>query len=641
MRCEELREVHVAEEAHAARRCTIPVRESTPLRFRAHVILAPPADRKLTLRELVLRELPEEVGLILHVVNAAMEFNGIVHATESCVVPRRNSLRTDLTCDCGERIEFHPPVARRIGIRCLPDPVRGDHWCQDLARVLRAHVTNDEWDAEVRRHAMCHGHILSPRTWDIGDCNFQEAAHDVEPTRLEECGRERGVDATGETDYDADRHMADAIEGTIARFDAKGRGVLVTDDGDVLVPFAIPGDTVRVELRGKRRGVWRGVLADISTPSSDRITPRCPYVGRCGGCPWQMIDYPAQLRAKRAFVYHALQGLAVPEVPEVEPSPDTFYFRNRMDYVVGPNGELGLKAPEQWWNVLDLSTCFLLSPEAVEIMSRFRTWMREHDVIPWNNRTHSGFARYLVIREGKRTGERMAMVVTASGELPGREDLIARLQSLTTSILWGINSRITDLSIADQIHVLHGSEVLRERLSILQFEIPPNVFFQTNTLVAEQLVTTVRELATRSPTDLLVDLYCGVGVFSIALAHDAARVIGVESDPEAIAAAQRNAITNGVTNVQFTLALAESWSFPIDPIDVLILDPPRSGLHPRVIQKILALQPERVIYVSCNPTALGRDLQPLLTKYTCDAVRCLDLFPHSPHVETVVRLVRT
>ncbi|MBI4449652.1 23S rRNA (uracil(1939)-C(5))-methyltransferase RlmD [Candidatus Uhrbacteria bacterium] len=430
------------------------------------------------------------------------------------------------------------------------------------------------------------------------------------------------------------------MEVTITKLDAKGRGVAETPRGQVVVPFAIPGDTVRVELRGKRKGVWRGMVVERTADGAGRVAPRCPYVGRCGGCPWQMIDYPQQLQYKRDAVRRALMGLAIPEVPEVIPCPELFYYRNRMDYVVGSSGELGLKASEQWWNVLDLSTCFLLSPEAVAVMSRFRTWMHDHHLSPWNNQTHSGFARYLVIREGKRTGERMVMVVTAPGELPGRDDLITRLQPLATSILWGINPRITDLSIADDVHVLHGSAVLHERIGNLTFEIPPNAFFQTNTTMAERLVETIREFAGLTGTELVVDLYCGVGVFGIALASDAQQVIGVEADPSAIPVAQRNAMANGVTNARFVLAKSESWPFPIDPIDTLIVDPPRAGLHPRVIQKILSLQPHRIIYVSCSPTALARDLKPLLGTYAGDAIRCLDLFPHTPHVETVVRLVR-
>ena len=432
--------------------------------------------------------------------------------------------------------------------------------------------------------------------------------------------------------------ISDDMEVTITSLDAKGHGIAETPRGRVAVPFAIPGDTVRLEIRGKRKGVWHGAIAEHIRASADRIEPRCPYVGRCGGCPWQMVDYSAQLRYKREAVHRALEGLAIPEIPDVTPSPELFHYRNRMDYVVGANGELGLKALGQWWNVLDLSTCFLPSPEAIEVMSRFRAWMLGNHITPWNNQTHSGFARYLVIREGKRTGERMVMVVTAPGELPGREALVAALEPLATSILWGINPRITDLSIADTITVLHGSEELHERLENLTFSIPPNAFFQTNTLMAERLVETVREFAAPTSTDLLVDLYCGVGVFGIALAREANRVIGVESDPSAIPVAQRNAEANGVTNTKFILATSESWQFPVDPIDVLIVDPPRAGLHPRVIQKILALQPHRIVYVSCNPTALARDLKPLLPKYACDSIRCLDLFPHTPHVETVVRL---
>ncbi|MBI4142907.1 class I SAM-dependent RNA methyltransferase, partial [Candidatus Uhrbacteria bacterium] len=454
--------------------------------------------------------------------------------------------------------------------------------------------------------------------------------------------------------------MLDAIEITISTLDDKGRGNAETPRGPVAVPFSIPGDTVRVELRGKRKGVWRAHVLERMGVSTDRVAPRCPYVGTCGGCPWQMIDYPAQLRYKRTAVERALATTGSSDhaaasqfepayaiaIPAVEPSPDLFYYRNRMDYAIGARGEIGLKAADQWWNVLDLSTCFLLSPESVVIMERVRAWMREHQVQPWDNRTHRGFARYLVIREGKRTNERMVFLITSPGELPGREDFVARLQEHATSIIWGINPAITDISVARGLHVLHGNAELHEELRIVmpndetrmtnqirnpndanvdhssfdirtstfQFSIPPNAFFQTNTVMAERLVETVRELAGLSGTELVVDLYCGVGVFGIALARDAGRVIGVESEPSAIPVAQQNAIANGITNAQFVLATAESWSFPMDPIDVLIVDPPRSGLHPRVIQKVLALQPERIIYVSCNPVALARDLKLLTQK---------------------------
>ncbi|MBI2483044.1 23S rRNA (uracil(1939)-C(5))-methyltransferase RlmD [Candidatus Uhrbacteria bacterium] len=427
---------------------------------------------------------------------------------------------------------------------------------------------------------------------------------------------------------------------TITHVDAKGRGIATTPKGPVAIPFVIPGDTVRIALRGRRQGVWRGKLLERTADGPHRITPRCPFVGQCGGCPWQMVDYAAQLRSKRAMVADAVHSLPIPEIPEVLPAPEIFYYRNRMDYVVGADGALGLKGPEQWWNVLDLTSCFLLSPEAVALMSRFRAWMRTHQVVPWNHRTHQGFARYLVIREGKRTGERLAMVVTAPGALPGRDDLIESFREHTTSLLWGVNPRITDLSIAEKIETLHGNDVLRERIGDQVFTIPPNAFFQTNSAMAEQLVATVRSFAALRGTEYLVDCYCGVGMFGIALARDAARVLGVESEPSAIPVAQENAVANGVTNATFQLGTVERWPFPLDPIDCCIIDPPRSGLHPRVIDKLLALTPARIIYVSCNPHALARDLKPLLTKYSCDAIQCLDLFPHTPHVETVVRLNR-
>lgn len=431
------------------------------------------------------------------------------------------------------------------------------------------------------------------------------------------------------------------VECTITAIDAKGRGVARTGHGLIVVPRTIPGDVVRVRITKKRKGIIEAMSLELITPSANRVTPRCPYADRCGGCPWQMVDYAAQLRMKRQIVADALAGIAIPDIPEPIPSPEIFYFRNRMDYAIGANGEIGLKSSGQWWNVLNLETCFLLSPESVELMKRVRVWLHEHRIVPWDNRFHKGFARYVVIREGKRTNERMLFLITAPGELLAMDDLVARCKDLTTSIIWGVNPTITDISVARNVRTLIGNDVIHERIGDQIFSIPPNAFFQTNTAMAEQLVATVREFAALTGTELLVDLYCGVGMFGIALAPEAHKIIGVESEPSAIPTAQQNAIANNVTNIQFQLALAEKWSFPIDPIDVLIVDPPRSGLHPRVVKKIIMLQPARIIYVSCNPAALARDLKLLLPRYSASAIRCLDLFPHTPHVETVVRLSLT
>jgi 23S rRNA (uracil-5-)-methyltransferase RumA len=353
----------------------------------------------------------------------------------------------------------------------------------------------------------------------------------------------------------------------------------------------------------------------------------------------QFVDYPAQLEGKRELVNRALRDITL-HIEAVEPSPEIFYFRNRMDYVVGPGGILGLKEPGRWDRILDLNVCFLLSEDAVEIMKRFREFMRDTKLPAWDNRSHQGFFRYLVIREGKFTGERMITVVTAEGTLPA-EDLVARFSPLATTIYWGVNPKITDLSISERLTLLHGKPHLEEKLGDFRFKIHPNVFFQTNSAGAAKLIDIVREFAAAGRTETLFDLYCGVGTFAISLSGLAKEVHGVELDAVAIALAEENAAANGVGNVSFRAEPAEKSELLAQTFDLVIVDPPRSGLHPKVLETLLQSLPARIIYVSCNPTALARDLIALQRSYAVQGIRAIDLFPHTPHVETIAHLIRT
>jgi 23S rRNA (uracil1939-C5)-methyltransferase len=277
----------------------------------------------------------------------------------------------------------------------------------------------------------------------------------------------------------------------------------------------------------------------------------------------------------------------------------------------------------------------------VEAMTRFRAWMKENAVVPWDGKKNTGYARYLVIREGKRTGQRMITLVTADGELPARDKFIAALSPLATTLYHGINPTITDLSIASKLELLHGAPELEEQIAGKMFRIPPNSFFQTNSEMAEVLVQTAREFLSPRAPKILLDLYCGTGLFGICLAGDAERVLGVEADAEAIAVASGNAERNGVKNATFVAAKAEELlQWESEKPDTVIIDPPRAGLHPKVAGTLLALAPERILYVSCNYESLVRDFAILGREYKITRIAALDLFPHSPHVETIALLER-
>lgn len=311
-----------------------------------------------------------------------------------------------------------------------------------------------------------------------------------------------------------------------------------------------------------------------------------------------------------------------------------------MDYCVGPKGELGLKEPGRWNAYLDLKECHLLSPESVIVMEKFRAFMSDHGLEPWDAFRQQGYARYLVIREGKNTGKRMVTVVTSEGELPGKDALVETLAPHATTIYHGVNPRVTDLSTASSLALLHGEELLEEEVAGKRFLIHPNSFFQTNTIMAAALVAKAAEfLAERRPSALL-DLYCGVGLFGICLSGAAGRVIGVEIDPVAVAAARRNAELNGVANAEYAAAKAESLVWERERPDAAIIDPPRAGLHPKVVSSLLRHLPERIVYVSCNYESFVRDWQLLKGSYGIAKMDALDLFPHSPHVELISLLER-
>ncbi len=375
-----------------------------------------------------------------------------------------------------------------------------------------------------------------------------------------------------------------------------------------------------------------------------KIEPKCPYFGVCGGCALQDMNYGEQVAEKKRLIAEAFAGAGI-DLPEWEivPSDSAYYYRNRMDYPFGYQGELGLKARGKWWKTLDLTTCFLLSPETPEIMQRVRTWAKASELPFWNVKTHLGFLRYLVIREGKNTDERLIMLVTSATH-PFNEQqqrsFVALLDDMATSIIWGVNDKITDLSIPTSIEVLKGNPYLQEQVNGIIYRIQPGSFFQTNTQMAAKLQDTVMEFCGEITNKKVMDLYCGAGFFSLALARQAKEVVGVELDAEAIGAAKVNAEVNGVGNTRFLAAKAEEYDWVKDEPDVVVIDPPRSGLHKNVLETLTKALPKRIVYVSCKYQKMIEELPQFLPFYKITAIKALDLFPQTPHVEVVLCLTR-
>lgn len=442
--------------------------------------------------------------------------------------------------------------------------------------------------------------------------------------------------------------IGDETEALVDGFDDKGRGTLLAGAKRALAYFVIPGEKIFGKITNRREGLLRIKAEKILEPSPDRVSPRCQYAGRCGGCPWQMVAYERQCGLKLELVNRAFEEFGVLKdfkmtAENFTPAGEQYWHRNRMDYVFGWRGELGLKEPEHWSGVLDIENCHLLSPEAVQAMLAIRAWMKKYEVTPWDNKRHTGFLRYVVIREGKNTNERMVLITTSPEQetLPHEDELVAIIRPLATSFIHGTNPEITDLSIPKTIRPLFGNPYLTEKVNGLEYRIPAGSFFQTNTQMAGVLQNLVVEFAGLKKTETALDLYCGNGFLTLALAQNADKIAGVEIDPASIDNARVNAELNSIKNVAFsagaTEALLPATLEEMKP-DCIVVDPPRVGLHPLALQALAGYGAKRLVYVSCNPRSLARDLKTLLSVYEVDQIRSVDLFPHTPHIETVISL---
>ncbi len=392
-----------------------------------------------------------------------------------------------------------------------------------------------------------------------------------------------------------------------------------------------------------------------ATLSSTTESVRCRHFGTCGGCSLQDKSYEAQLVLKKDKVLAALAGIAGLPEPAVLGSPDPWNYRNKMEFSFGdvyPPVEgrwlkLGLKPKGRWYEILDLQECHLPSLEAAKLLSSVRQWAEREKVPPYNAHKKEGVLRHLVIREAKNRPERMVVLVTTNGQIPQPSFIEAVLSSYpATTILLGSNSKASDTAISDSMAVLMGPGSITETLyfpdGAVDYRISPQSFFQTNTRGAEALYGLLRSWTRELESGLILDLYCGGGGIALSLAAAARKVVGVESNSSAVADAKSNAERNGFANCEFYCAAVElilPSLLDMRPAAVIV-DPPRAGLHAKATAALLEIAPPLIFYVSCNPDSLGRDLKILGPRYAVERLVVADLFPHTDHVETIVRLVR-
>jgi 23S rRNA (uracil1939-C5)-methyltransferase len=427
---------------------------------------------------------------------------------------------------------------------------------------------------------------------------------------------------------------------SVERLAYGGAGVARVDGYVVFVRDGVPGDRVRARITRAKRSYAEADSVELLDPSPDRVEPVAPHPG----APWQVLPYARQLAEKEAQVHDALRRLGGFDSPPVEPmlpAERTLRYRNKVEYSFGTaaNGELvlGFHRPGRF-DLIDPVASDVLASERVDaVRDAVAEWCRAEGLSAWDRTDGGGFLRNLVVREGRRTGQLQARLVTSDGSF--RVDTLAAALP-GTSLLWTRTGGVAETTHGGTTDVVSGRAWIEEELLGLRFRISPDAFFQTNTEMAERLYGAAAELAGLSGRERVLDLYCGIGTIALALALDAREVFGVELVERAVADAIENARLNGVDNARFYAGDVRTAMRPLlersaQP-DVVVVDPPRAGLSQKVVRRILEAGAERIVYVSCNPTTLAPNARQIVDAgYRLEKVRPVDMFPQTPHIESV------
>ncbi len=446
---------------------------------------------------------------------------------------------------------------------------------------------------------------------------------------------------------------------------AEGKSLARVEDMVVFIPYGAPGDVVDVKLDKKKKSYAEGHIERMIQPSTMRCEPFCEHFGVCGGCKWQHLPYEYQLECKRQQVVDALERIAKVELPQVNDilgSAHTVHYRNKLEYTFSnkmwltfeqmqsgdeftDRNALGFHIPGAFDKVLDIKRCLLQD----EISNELRLFIREYTLSKgysfYDLKAQQGLMRTLMVRTAS-TGELMLIVVFGEDNAEAIEDVMSAIAERfpqITSLLYVVNLKVND-TIGDQVvNLYRGRDYIEEEMEGLRFRIGPKSFYQTNSLQAYNLYKVARSFARLSGDECVYDLYTGTGTIANFVARQARKVVGIEYVPEAIADAKLNSQVNGIENTTFFAGdmkdvLTTEFIAEHGRPDVMIVDPPRAGMHGDVVNVILEAEPQRIVYVSCNPATQARDIALLDAKYRVTAVQPVDMFPHTHHVENVVAL---
>jgi 23S rRNA (uracil1939-C5)-methyltransferase len=440
-----------------------------------------------------------------------------------------------------------------------------------------------------------------------------------------------------------------------------GRGLVHLDGMAVFVDQAVPGDRVIIDIFRKKKNYAEARMIDLIQSSPFRIIAPCEYSGFCGGCKWQFVKYEQQLIYKRQHVLDSLEHIGRIKdvtVRDTIPSKLIFGYRNKMEFScadrrwllphelertdVDMGFALGLHVPGTFHKVIDTRQCLLQPDLGNQLMDEVRMFMRSSDKPVYGLRSHSGFWRFLVLRHSVAHDQWMVNIVTAEDDrktVQPLADLLMDRYSEVASVINNITSRKAGVAIGEFEHTLAGSDLISDNINGFAFEISANSFFQTNSRGAALLFRTVEKYAGLTGTETVLDLYSGTGTIPILLSERSKAVTGIEIIESAVADAEKNCLKNGISNCKFIKGdIRKCLSQIKQRPDVLIIDPPRAGMHKDVVKQVLELGAGRMVYVSCNPATMARDLQMMEDSFCLEEVQPLDMFPHTYHVESVAKL---
>lgn len=442
-------------------------------------------------------------------------------------------------------------------------------------------------------------------------------------------------------------------EGKVIDLTHEGHGVVKIDRYPIFIPHALINEQIEYKIIKVKKNFAIGKLLEIHEASEDRVTPPCVYYQKCGGCQLQHMTYRAQLDMKREQVvnlFHRKAGFDRTTIHDTIGMETPWHYRNKSQIPVGKN-----KAQEtvmgfyrqRSHDIIDMDECLIQDDIHNEVMNKVRDWLNELQVSIYNERKKKGIVRHVVIRAGHHTGELMVIFVTNGRKLKQSQTLVDRLVATfpnITSIKQNINQTHSNVIMGDESVTLYGKDQIEDTLSDVRFKISDQSFYQINTSQTEKLYQKAIDYAALSGEETVLDTYCGIGTIGLYMAPQAKHVYGVEVVPEAITDAKENATINGYQNTTFVCGKAEEvilgWqSNGIKP-DVVMVDPPRKGCDETFLDTLLALKPQKIIYISCNPSTQQRDALRLSSNYDLVQITPVDMFPHTTHVETVAQFVR-